>query len=58
MDEAATLGVTIGDYVEFLPTSTSAVYYDDDLNNCTAEIKNVSLEMQPLRKNPIYIKVI
>ena len=56
MDEA-TLGVTIEDYIEFLPTMGAVTVYDDASNNCTDEIKNVSLEMQPLRKNPIYIKV-
>ena len=64
-DEAATFGVTIGDYYELLPTSAVALSYDQetgdqetyDDSNCTQEIKQVSLEMQPLRKNPIYIKV-
>ena len=64
-ESSAYFGVTdYGDYVDLLPSTSAASLYDEDSslgslssNNCTQAIKQVSLEMQPLRKNPIYIKV-
>ena len=58
-DSTAVFGVTDMDYVDFLPSTSATSYYDDDVGgrNCTQKIKQVSLEPQPLRMNPIYIKV-
>ena len=68
-DSSAYFGVTdYGDYVDFLPSTSATSYFDEDNdvgsslisssgNNCTQAIKQVSLEPQPLRMNPIYIKV-
>ena len=64
-DSTAVFGVTDMDYVDFLPSTSATSYYDDDevgggglsSNNCTQVIKQLTLEPQPLRINPIYNKV-
>ena len=64
-DSTAVFGVTDMDYVDFLPSTSATSYYNDDevgggglsSNNCTQVIKQLTLEPQPLRINPIYNKV-